>query len=161
MDICEQIASTKVIDLAIRYALRVSKAALAKKLETIADAKSDSKDSKEEEEMENHQDDFISNGDSSINNQEDNEVFLPSIKKPEIEIKPLAMSQTLKRVNPFLKAGNSSLSPKGNNTDILNSKTFLLFILKIFTHFIILYNRFSWFEQFTRKTPETCQNCAC
>ncbi|KAL6444509.1 hypothetical protein ACFW04_001974 [Cataglyphis niger] len=113
VDICEQIASTKVIDLAIRYALRVSKAALAKKLETIADAKSDSKDSKEEEEMENHQDDFINNGDSSINNQEDNEVFLPSIKKPEIEIKPLAMSQTLKRVNPFLKAGNSSLSPKG------------------------------------------------
>ncbi|CAL1674927.1 unnamed protein product [Lasius platythorax] len=114
VDICEQIASTKVIDLAIRYALRASKTALAKKLETIADAKSDSKDSKEEEEeMENHQDNFTSNGDSSINNQEDNDVLLPSIKKPEVEIKPLAMSQTLKRVNPFLKAGNSSLSLKG------------------------------------------------
>ncbi|XP_070155887.1 WD repeat and HMG-box DNA-binding protein 1 isoform X2 [Polyergus mexicanus] len=113
VDICEQIASTKVIDLAIRYALRVSKTALAKKLETIADAKSDSKDSKEEEEMENRQDNFTSNGDFSINNQEDNEVLLPSIKKPEVEIKPLAMSQTLKRVNPFLKAGNSSLSPRG------------------------------------------------
>lgn len=114
MDICEQIASTKVIDLAIRYALRVSKTALAKKLETIADTKFDSKDSKEEEEeTENYQDNFTSNDDSSINNQEDNDVLLPSIKKPEIEIKPLAMSQTLKRVNPFLKAGNSSLSPKG------------------------------------------------
>lgn len=114
MDICEQIASTKVIDLAIRYALRVSKTALAKKLETIADTRIDSKDSKEEEEeMENHQDSFTNNGDSSINNQENDDVILPSIKKPEVEIKPLAMSQTLKRVNPFLKAGTSSLSPRG------------------------------------------------
>jgi len=115
VDICEQIASTKVIDLAIRYALRSNKMVLANKLETIADAKSDSKDTKEKE-MENLQDDFTSNGNfngsQDINSQEDN-VSLPSIKKPEIEIKPLAMSQTLKRVNPFLKAGSSSLSPRG------------------------------------------------
>jgi len=119
VDICEQIASTKAIDLAIRYALRASKTALAKKLETIADAKSDSKDSKEDEEMENHQDNFTSNSDFSINNEEDNDVLLPSIKKPEVEIKPLSMSQTLKRVNPFLKAGNSSLSPRGNTYILL------------------------------------------
>ena len=116
MDICEQIASTKVIDLAIRYALRSNKMVLANKLETIADAKSDSKDTKEKE-MENFQDDFTSNGNfngsQDINSQEDNDVSLPSIKKPEIEIKPLAMSQTLKRVNPFLKAGSPSLSPRG------------------------------------------------
>lgn len=125
MDICEQIASTKVVDLAIRYALRVSKTALAKKLETIADTRFDSKDSKEEEEeMENHQNSFTSNDDSSINNQEDNDVLLPSIKKPEVEIKPLAMSQTLKRINPFLKAGNSSLSPRG--------KYYLYLILRYF-----------------------------
>jgi len=85
--------------------------ALANKLETIADAKSDSKDSKEED-TEN-QDDFTSNGNSSVNSQEEDDVSLPSIKKPEIEIKPLAMSQTLKRVNPFLKAGSPSLSPRG------------------------------------------------
>lgn len=112
MDICEQIASAKVIDLAVRYALRVSKMALANKLETIADAKSDSKDSKEED-TENHQDAFASNGSCSINSQEEDDVCLPPIKKPEIQIKPLAMSQTLKRVNPFLKAGSPSLSPKG------------------------------------------------
>ncbi|KYN15387.1 WD repeat and HMG-box DNA-binding protein 1 [Trachymyrmex cornetzi] len=116
VDICEQIASTKVIDLAVRYALRLNKMALANKLETIVDAKSDSKDTKEKE-MENHQDDFTSNGNfndsQDINSQEDNDVSLPSIKKPEIEIKPLAMSQTLKRVNPFLKAGSPSLSPRG------------------------------------------------
>lgn len=116
MDICEQIASTKVIDLAIRYALRLNKMALANKLETIADAKSDSKNTKEEE-MKNHEDDFTSNGNfngsQDINSQENNDVSLLSIKKPEIEIKPLAMSQTLKRVNPFLKAGSPSLSPRG------------------------------------------------
>ncbi|KYM96439.1 WD repeat and HMG-box DNA-binding protein 1 [Cyphomyrmex costatus] len=113
VDICEQIASTKVIDLAVRYALRLNKMALANKLETIADAKSDSKNTREEE-MENHQDDFTSNNSNNQdNNQEDNDVSLPSIKKPEIEIKPLVMSQTLKRVNPFLKAGSPSLSPRG------------------------------------------------
>jgi len=101
-----------VIDLAIRYALRVNKMTLANKLETIADAKSDSKDSKEED-MKNCQDDFTINGNSSVNDQEENDVSLPSIKKPEIEIKPLVMSQTLKRVNPFLKAGSPSLSPRG------------------------------------------------
>jgi len=110
VDICEQLASTKVIDLAVRYALRINKMALANKLETIADAKSDSKDSKEEE---NHQDDFASNGNSSVNSQEEDDVSLPLIKKPEIEIKPLVISQTLKRVNPFLKAGSPSLSPRG------------------------------------------------
>lgn len=112
VDICEQIASTKVIDLAIRYALRINKMALANKLETIADTKSDSKDSKEED-MENHQDNFTINDNSTVNDQKEDDVSLPSIKKPEIEIKPLAMSQTLKRVNPFLKAGSPSLSRKG------------------------------------------------
>lgn len=111
VDICEQIASTKVIDLAVRYALRVNKMTLANKLETIADTKSDSKNSKEED-MENHQDNFTINGNSTVDQEED-DVSLPSIKKPEIEIKPLAMSQTLKRINPFLKAGSPSLSPKG------------------------------------------------
>lgn len=115
MDICEQIASAKVIDLAVRYALRVHKMALANKLETIADAKSNSKeesDSKEED-MKNHKDDFTSNDNYSVNNQEEDDVSLLPIKKSEIEIKPLAMSQTLKRVNPFLKAGSPSLSPRG------------------------------------------------
>lgn len=90
--------------------------ALANKLETIADGKirSDSKDSKEEEEdTENHHDNFANNGDFSIDSQEENDISLPSVKKPEIEIKPLTMSQTLKRKNPFLKAGSPSLSPKG------------------------------------------------
>lgn len=112
MDICEQIAPTKVIDLAVRYALRINKMALANKLETIADGKSDFKDSKDED-MKTQEDDFTINGNSCVNDKEEDDVSLPSIKKPEIEIKPLAMSQTLKRVNPFLKAGSPSLSPRG------------------------------------------------
>ncbi|XP_011876288.1 PREDICTED: WD repeat and HMG-box DNA-binding protein 1 [Vollenhovia emeryi] len=113
VDICEQIASTKVIDLAIRYALRVNKMALANKLETIVDAKSDFKDSNEER-MENQQDSFTTNGNSSVvDDQEEHDVSLPLIKKAEIEIKPLVMSQTLKRVNPFLKAESPSLSRRG------------------------------------------------
>lgn len=124
MDICEQIASSRAIDLAIRYALRANKMALANKLEKIVDAKSDFKDSREEV-TENHQDAFTNNGESSINSQEEEEEMpLPSLKKPEVEIKPLAMSQTLKRTNPFLKAGSSSISPKGT---IFYFLLFLLF----------------------------------
>lgn len=111
VDICEQIASTKVIDLAVRYALRVNKMALANKLETIADAKS--KDTKEDDTENQQENDFASNGNFSVDSQEEDDVSLLPVKKPEIEIKPLAMSQTLKRVNPFLKAGNPSLSPRG------------------------------------------------
>ncbi|KAL0104850.1 hypothetical protein PUN28_016473 [Cardiocondyla obscurior] len=112
VDICEQIAPTKVIELAIRYALRVNKTALANKLETVVDAKSDSKDEKEEN-VEIHEDNFTTNGDVGINDEEENNLSLPSIKKLDVEIKPLAMSQTLKRVNPFLKTGSPSLLPRG------------------------------------------------
>jgi chromosome transmission fidelity protein 4 len=132
VDICEQIASTRAIDLAIRYALRVNKMALANKLETIADAKSDSKDLGEEV-TENHQDTFTNIDNFSINNQKEDNVPLLSLKKPEVEIRPLAMSQTLKRTNPFLKAGSSSLSSKGKYYFFLDFK-----LLEIFSYCIVL-----------------------
>ena len=112
MDICEQIASKEVIKMSVKYALRASNVALASKLKTIANGKfrSDS----EEENMENHHDSFASNGDFSIDSEEENDISLPSIKKPKIEIEPLTMSETLKRINPCLKAsGSPSLSPRG------------------------------------------------
>jgi len=112
VDICEQIASTKTIDLAIRYATRINKMALANKLEMIADAKSVFKNSEKEENTINHLENTASNDDVDINTQEEENISLPVIKNPEMEIKPLAMSQ-IKRVNPFLKAENSSLSPRG------------------------------------------------
>lgn len=147
MNICEQIASTRAIDLAIRYALRVNKMALANKLETIADAKSDSR-----EEVKESQDIFTNNDNSSINSinsQEENDVPLLSLKKPEVEIKPLAMSQILKRTNPFLKTTSSSSSLKGEYYFFLDSKG----LLKIFSYCIILYyNRFSRLKHFIRET---------
>jgi len=88
--------------------------ALANKLETIADAKSVLKNSEKEENIINHLENTASNDvdDVDINTQEERNVSLPVIKNPEVEIKPLAMSQ-IKRVNPFLKAESSSLSPRG------------------------------------------------
>ncbi|XP_020290374.1 WD repeat and HMG-box DNA-binding protein 1 [Pseudomyrmex gracilis] len=111
VDICEQIASPQTIDLAIRYAQRIHKMALANKLETIANEKSESNDDSKNGNTENHQDNFASNSSTDFPSQEEDEISLPAIKKPEVEIKPLSM--TIKRVNPFLKTGNSSSSPKG------------------------------------------------
>lgn len=110
MDICEQIASVEAIDMAIKYARRINKRALASKLESIADTK---EEKKEKENAENHRDNFGNNDDSSnIHDEEIDDVPLPVLKKPEVEIKPLAMSQ-LRRVNPFLKSESSSPSAKG------------------------------------------------
>lgn len=103
--------------------------ALANKLETIADAKSDAK----EEVQENHQDIFTNNDNSSINSQEENDVPLLSLKKPEVEIKPLVMSQILKRTNPFLKTVSSPSSSRGEYYFFLNSKG----LLKIFSYCIL------------------------
>lgn len=97
--------------MAIKYARRINKRALASKLESIADMK---EEKKEKENTESHQDNFTNNDDPNITHDEEiDDVPLPAIKKPEVEIKPLAMSQTLKRVNPFLKSENSSPSAKG------------------------------------------------
>jgi len=156
VDICEEIASTKAIDLAIRYALRINKMALANKLETITDVKSDSKDSKGEEVMENHQDTFTNNDNFSINSQEEDNVPLSSLKKPEVEIKPLAMNQTLKRTNPFLKAGSSPLLSRGKYYFFLDFK-----LLKKYFLIILYCNRFSRLKHFTRETSKTCINYSC
>lgn len=84
--------------------------ALANKLETIANEKSESSDSKNRD-TENHQDNFANNSSTEFPSQEEDEISLPASKKSEVEIKPLSM--TIKRVNPFLKTGNSSSSPRG------------------------------------------------
>ncbi|XP_014482710.1 PREDICTED: WD repeat and HMG-box DNA-binding protein 1 [Dinoponera quadriceps] len=111
VDICEQIASVEAIDMAIKYARRINKRALASKLESIADTK---EEKKEKENTENHRDNFTNNDDSNNTHDEEiDDVPLPAIKKPEVEIKPLAMSQTLRRINPFLKSENSSPSVRG------------------------------------------------
>lgn len=109
MDICEQIASVEAIEMAIKYTRRINKRALASKLESIAEMK---EKKNEKENIENHQDSFTNNEDSNnVHDEEIDDVPLPAIKKPEVEIKPLAV--TMKRVNPFLKSGSSSPSARG------------------------------------------------
>lgn len=109
VELCEQIASEKVIELAIKYARRINRIALSNKLESIADTKEEEK----EKEMENKD-----NDDENINKSDDEELdndikestlSLFITKKPDIEIKPLSMSEALsqKRSNPFLKSANS------------------------------------------------------
>ena len=44
VELCEQIASEKVIELAIKYARRINRIALSNKLESIADIKEEEKE---------------------------------------------------------------------------------------------------------------------
>lgn len=140
VDICEQIASVEAIELAIKYAGRANKRALVNKLQSIADTK---EQKKEEENVVDHHDNFTNDSDTNsltINEEEIDDISSPIIKKPNVEIKPLAMSQTLKRINPFLKAGNMSLAPRGNSRLFFLCFVFLknILLLKLFIYFAIL-----------------------
>lgn len=119
----------------MQYASRINKTTLVNKLRTIIDEK----EQKEVEHNEHSfQDNFTSNNDFHISDQEIIDISLPIIKEPEIEIKPLSMSQTLKRANPFRKIENVSMSPKGKRhlSSFFYPKKFLLLNLSFL--FIIL-----------------------
>ncbi|XP_012148705.2 WD repeat and HMG-box DNA-binding protein 1 [Megachile rotundata] len=107
VELCEQLASEKVIELAIKYARRINRTALSNKLETIADIKEEEK--KNEVENKNNDEDLKSDEEEPLDNDLNESTVLLTIKKPDIEIKPLSMNETLsmKRSNPFLKSGNS------------------------------------------------------
>lgn len=107
VELCEQIASEKVIELAIKYAQRINRVALSKKLESIADTKEKEKEKGEENKDTNTD---IKSDDEFLNNDiEEPTLSLIIQKKPDLEIKPLSMADALsmKRNNPFLKSGNS------------------------------------------------------
>ncbi|XP_014610650.1 PREDICTED: WD repeat and HMG-box DNA-binding protein 1-like [Polistes canadensis] len=109
VELCEQIASQKVLDLAIKYAARINRTALMKKLESIADIK-EKQEEEEKEEKENNDQNGTKNGDEIIEDTE--ELFLTPVvnKKSDIEIRPLSMTETLsmRRSNPFLKTTTST-----------------------------------------------------
>lgn len=110
IDICEQIASEKVLELAIKYAGRIHRMALANKIETIADKKEEESRSNvpdaEEFGFTNHNDRV-----EAVDSQEDI-MLTPTIKpKSDIVIKPMSFSA--KRSNPFRRAGPSPTS-RGN-----------------------------------------------
>lgn len=108
VELCEQIASEKVIELAIKYARRINRIALSNKLESIADTKEEEKEKNIENRDKNDENTNKSDDESLIDNDVE-ELSLNIIKKPDIEIKPLSMTEALsiKRNNPFLKSGNS------------------------------------------------------
>lgn len=95
--------------MAIKYARRINKRALASKLESIAEMK---EKKKEDKNIENCQDSFTINDDSNnIHEEEVDDVLSVTAKQLDVEIKPLAI--TVKRVNPFLKSESSSPSARG------------------------------------------------
>lgn len=80
---------------------------MSNKLESIADAK---EEEKEKEDKENSEETIKSDDEIPNNDIEEEPSFSLNItKKPDIEIKPLSMTEVLsiKRNNPFLKSGNS------------------------------------------------------
>ncbi|XP_043479156.1 WD repeat and HMG-box DNA-binding protein 1 [Leptopilina heterotoma] len=95
VELCQQIASPKVIDLAIKYAARNGKMALANKLESIGENKIQEQ---EKQELEKEEADKA----NEINEIEEEPILPALVKKPEIEIRPLTYSQGLKK-NPFIK----------------------------------------------------------
>lgn len=95
VELCQQIASQKVIDLAIKYAARNGKMALANKLESIGE-------NKVQEQMNQELEKEEADSANQINVIEEEPILPALVKKPEIEIRPLTYSQGLKK-NPFIK----------------------------------------------------------
>lgn len=107
VDLCQNIAPQNIIELAIKYASKSGKMALAKKLQNIAEEKN----RKANDDFEEEEDIFAGMEDESGNQNE--EIILTPITKQKsefIEIRPLTAS--LKKRNPFLKKNNSP-STKG------------------------------------------------
>lgn len=130
VELCEQIASEKVIELAIKYARRINRIALSNKLESIADIKEEEKE-KNIENRDNDDENINKSDDESLIDNDVEELSLNIIKKPDIEIKPLSMTEALsiKRNNPFLKSGNSSGTKGIIIIRIKKRKNFFLFQL--------------------------------
>lgn len=121
VELCQQIASQKVIELAIKYAARNNRMALANKLESIGEDKGQQE---LEQQLENDKDCF-----ENQNNEIEEELdFAPIVKKTEIEIRPISLSQGQRRNNPFLKKGNV---PKlRGKVPLIFSKIFTLKLVK-------------------------------
>lgn len=129
VELCEQIASEKVIELAIKYARRINRIALSNKLESIADIKEEEKEKNIENKDKNET--INKSDDESLIDNDVEEFSLNIIKKPDIEIKPLSMTEALsiKRNNPFLKNGNSPGTKGTIIIRIKKGKNFSLFQL--------------------------------
>ncbi|XP_063971990.1 WD repeat and HMG-box DNA-binding protein 1 [Diachasmimorpha longicaudata] len=121
VDLCQNVAKQSLIELAIKYARKTDRIALAKKLQTIAEARMGER----EAEVERREEDIVSQDmfegmeeEKGEENIEEELLLTPTgNRKPEtIEIKPLSLS--FKRGNPFLKK-QTTASP--NALDGLNT----------------------------------------
>lgn len=112
VDLCEEFASRKVLELAMKYAGRLGQMALVTKLQSVARAKGETEAEAEEEARATER----SNGaaanhfEEDIQEVEDDDYILPTTPepvKPVVEIKPISLSG--KRLNPFRKSGKSPM----------------------------------------------------
>lgn len=107
VDLCQHIASQKVVELAIKYATAIHRQALAKKLQSIAENRNFCRKEEKEKvlvEEEPEKDIFADDVD---------ELEMDIVKEAPIDIRPLPLSQGLRRSNPFSKA-RTSAAPSGN-----------------------------------------------
>ncbi|XP_011312326.1 WD repeat and HMG-box DNA-binding protein 1 isoform X2 [Fopius arisanus] len=125
VDLCQNVAKQSLIELAIKYAMKTDRIALAKKLQAIAEARVGAWPGVKENEDVVSQDMF-----QGIEEEEDEkqameeEILLTPIgsRKPEtIEIKPLSLS--FKRGNPFLKKQSTVSSNALDGMNMLSAKS--------------------------------------
>lgn len=110
IELCEQLATDRVIELAIKYTRKINRVALANKIESIVDARQEDKENERETNNENDAAERIEDNSELLDNDtQQSTISLFSTKKPEMEIKPLSVTEALsaRRSNPFSKGGNS------------------------------------------------------
>lgn len=119
VELCEELAPLKVVELAIKYAGRISRMALANRLESIAEQKDKDKEA-EETNVNGNLGNGHGNGDYMGTNdafneameEEDEDItFTPeSTPRNDVEIRPLFISPVVgaRRSNPFLKSTTGS-----------------------------------------------------
>ncbi|KAL7298415.1 hypothetical protein TKK_0008609 [Trichogramma kaykai] len=108
VELCQYIASERVLRLAIKFADRSQKLSLANKLKDIAD----SKEPDEVMKGVDSQEDMFNDEINTVEDQEDL-LLTPVVKTPEIQIKPLTPSQPFRRSNPFLSKKCTTPVSKG------------------------------------------------
>ncbi|XP_012277279.1 WD repeat and HMG-box DNA-binding protein 1 isoform X2 [Orussus abietinus] len=116
VELCQEVATQKVIELAVKYAGRINRMALANKLESIFDSKNQSEED-EIEPAENKDDGFAVCDEIEEVENTPELILTPTTKKHTVEIKPL--TPTVRRNNPFLKTGSAPRNKSLSELDAL------------------------------------------
>lgn len=105
----------------------MNKMALAKKLENVVETK-ESEDANEETET---QEDMFKDDNVDTIEEDEPPLFTLTPKTPAVEIKPLALSQTLgRRSNPFKKR---SITPTSTGKFLVYSSQYITFLIIYWT----------------------------